>query len=300
MTQPTLPTRFAEAAPRLGIRLYGAIPHAIRTQDFAGSNAESALPAVVPVAGEVLAGVVLDFDDGVMPISEQVSHDMWGVGVPEMLEAARANNRGRESDGVTVIGEGAYLITDEQLGASALLDPSTVAGMAVQGRQVFVAPGSGVVIVAGSDDVASLRVAAELADRVAQQGEGLVSPVPLVAGDDGLEVFEWPSDAELQRLVGRVARVFRSAWYRQQSVLFKESKAFVAKADVFEKDGRAVLVATWTRGVETLLPVVDDVLIVGDAGVEGAVPFQEFVTRAQARQMGVQPERYRVAASARP
>lgn len=298
MTQPQMPASFADARADLGVRLYGAIPHAIRAREFRGIGAASALPAVVPIAGEVLAGIVLDFADGVMPISDEVANDMWGVGIDELLEAARENGRGRESDGITVVADSVYLVSDEQLAAGLLLDPAMLSAFEVRGSHVVLAPGSGVVLIAGSDDRASLAIMLELAGRVAENGEGLVSAVPLVATGSGFEVFEWPAEPTLRPLIDRAERLFRSAWYTQQKPLLEDDPAFVAKADVFEKDDQTVLIATWTRGVETLLPVVDDVMIVGDEGVERAIPFVQFIERPGVTDTDLEPKRYRVAATA--
>ena len=298
MSVPAIPTTLEAARSQLRLRLYGSVFQALRTVELRSEGAAEGLPGLLTIGGDVLAGAVVDVGEGVVPVSEQLAAD-WRTDVATVVTAALENGLGRDTTGVAVVGGSTYLISDEQLGASLAVRPSMLAGFPVDGAPVLLAPGRGVVVVTGSDDLEGLRSAAKVANEIAETPEGLVTSVPLVLRSEGWEVLEWPADPELAPLVGLMSRRFAAAAYGYQANLLSGGSADPSAAQLFKApDGAAVLVASWTRGQETLLPVVDDVVVVSEDGGARRVPFAQVAGAPGVTPTDLVPQRYHVRADA--
>lgn len=298
MSGPNIPTSLEAARSQLQLRLYGRVFHAVRAAELEAKGAAEALPGTFSIAGDVLISAAVDVGEGLVPVTLQQAAD-WGVDLRGVVDAALQNGLGRESAGVEARLPGTYVVTDEQLGASLIVHPSMLSGFAVKGAPVLLAPGRGVVIVTGSDDLEGLQTAAQVADEIAGTPEGLVTAVPLVLREDWWEVFDWPADPALLAVVGRLSRRLAAAGYGYQASLFGDASAYPASAQLFQApDGRVVLVASWTQGQETLLPVVDDVVVVSDDGNARRVPFAQVVDAPGVTLTGLVPQRYHVRADA--
>jgi hypothetical protein len=294
MSAPSIPTSLETARPQLRLRLYGRVFHAVRAAELEAKGAAEALPGTLAIAGDVLVSAAVDIGEGVVPVTQQQAAD-WGVGLRDVVDAALQNGFGRDSAGVQARRPGTYVVTDEQLGASLTVRPSMLGGFPVKGAPVLLAPGRGAVIVTGSDDPEGLQAAVQIADEIAGSPEGLVTAVPLVLRSDWWEVFDWPAEPALLALTARLSRRFAAAAYAYQATLFAEASAYPASAKLFQApDGRVVLVASWTRGQETLLPVVDDVVVVSEDGTARKLPFAQVVEAPGVTPTDLVPQRYHV------
>jgi len=298
MSVANFPPSLEAARPQLQLRLYGKVFHAVRAAELRAKGAAEALPGTLAIAGDVLISAAVDVGEGLVPVTEQQAAD-WGADLRDVVDAALQNGLGRETAGVEVRRPGTYVVTDEQLGASLAARPSMLSGFQVTGAPVLLAPGRGVVIVTGSDDLEGLQAAVGVADEIAGTSEGLVTAVPLVLRSDWWEVFDWPAEPALLALVGRLSRRFAAAAYGYQASLLGEGSAYPASAQLFQApDGRVVLVASWTQGQETLLPVVDDVVVVAADGTARRLPFAQAVEAPGVTATGLVPQRYHVRADA--
>ncbi len=295
-TPPQIPATLEEAKGQLGLRLYGFVGEQIRAQELAAMGIEGAGPATVPVGGEVSVGAVLDAGEQVVPINEGLARDQWGSDAQQVIAAAVEASRGYQTNNVALVQPGTYAITDERFGAYCLLEPTALQAFDVNGAPVAIAPGRGVVLITGSQDQEGLIAAAGAAAQVAESGEGLVSWLPLTHTGQGWVPFEIPADEATQQAFGHTARIINSGHYARQREVLAEGQAFPASAQVFQREGWTIMVGTWSRGVETLLPVVDDVAISSDDGDIQLMPFGEFVALAGVTETPMVPKRYHVPA----
>ncbi len=293
-----LPRSFEDAAPKISARLYGEFFHQFRAQRLRAGGRSDAIPTVIPVVDDIVAAVVYDTGRQVIPLTEHLVVDTWSRDIDAVMASATANNRGRETTGVVAAGPGTFVITDEQLAASVLLDATVSDGFPVQGDPVVIAPRADLVVVTGTGDIEAQRRAAAVVDRAIDLDESLVSVTPFVLRGGEWHRYAWPEDPTLDAITGRTERRVLAGWYQQQGDLLRSGRAFPAAATLLEREGETLLNATWNRGVETLLPRTDTVGIIGPDGVEEVVPFEDFLERSGARLTDLRPVRYFVPADA--
>ena len=301
MTDPQLPETLAEAAPRLGLRVYGASTLGVRRSALEAAGVPQAMPAVRHVAGDVSVGAEYELDDGrVVPLSDQ-NLATWGVGLDEVLDAARERLSDGEITGISALGEGVYLIENELLVAAALLAPELVSGLPVTGDLTLLPAAGPVAVCTGSEHAAGLGAALNIVDQLSEAEVTIETASPLVLRDSAWEPFDVAAaHPELARAVALAKRLAAVDAYGAQAGVLADD-AFIAKAKLFTKpDGDAVMVATWTDGVETLLPQTDEVLVVRGENDVTPYPFAEFLERAgsSAVRGDTVPVRYRVSADA--
>lgn len=301
MTDPQLPETLADAGPRLGLRVYGASTLGVRRSALEAAGVPQAMPAVRHIAGEVSVGAEYELEDGrVVPLSDQ-NLARWGASLDDVFEAARGRLAGGEVAGISALGEGIYLIENELLVAAAFLAPELVADFPVTGELTLLAAAGQVAVCAGSEDATGLAAGLNVVDQLAEANVTIETARPLVLRGTEWQAFDVAeAHPALGRAVALATRVAATdAYGAQASVLTGD--AFIAKAKLFTKpDGDAVTVATWTDGVETLLPQTDEVLVVRGENDVTPYLFAEFLERAGSSAMRIDtvPVRYRVAADA--
>lgn len=301
MNAPELPATFDQAAPHLALRTYGAANLGIRRTMLDAAGASSGAPAVAPVAGELSVGVDFELEDGrVVPLSE-ANLAAWGVGVDAAITAARARLAGTDVEGLRALAEGTYLIQNEQFLAAALVHPAMVAGFPVSGEATLLAASAVGGLLTGSEDRTGLAAAYELADQMFEADVLIETTTPLQLRDGEWQAADVPTaHPDLGDAAALVSRKVRAQAYQQQADVLSDD-AHIAKAKLFAKpEGGAVLVATWTAGVETLLPEVDDVLVVRGENDVTPYPFATFLAHAGAAATPTDtvPARYRISATA--
>lgn len=294
MLAPTLPHRFEHVRPTLRLRLFGSIPLALgetRMRELCGGLAMADTPAVT-IAGELLVGVVCEREGGSVPIPAEAAQRTWGVGFGDLLAEAVDNSPAPQPGSVTAIRPGAYAISDGEFAARLLVDPSAISAFPILGDPVLLAPAEGLVVLTGSADRAGLHAIATALNEAPYSGAALVSDVPLVQRGAGWETFRWPDDPDLQTVLAWTQRRYAAAWYTAQAPLLSSGPARPAPAEVFTKNGGPVLVTTAYRGVETLLPNADEVMIADHTGVVAVVPFTALVRLPGVTRTGLHPCRF--------
>ena len=269
-----LPSTFDDARPLLTARAVGGVPLGLRAQRLALDGAVSAVDATVPVAADVRIGAILDLPQADVPVTDGMLRD-WGVSLEDVLSTAVA---GRAAVAPTVQQiDGAHLVSSMPFAAYALREPDAVAGLVAGRTPVILVPVVGAVVVAAAEDPAGLAVAARIAERVLQSDEHAVSVTPLVRSGSSWVPFTWPAEAAEE------AAALRRRWDVQQYAVQRpllqahydrtEQQYLVAEAALAgTPEGGTTTYTTLTEGVQTVLPWVEQVVLVRETGAATRVP----------------------------
>lgn len=245
-------------------------------------------------------GVAYDSAASLMEVSaDQLGS--WKVSLDEALEAAINNLAVRSTEPFVKVSPGLYKAPwTDAYGASRIALPGLFRKLGVKGDPVALALNRDLLYVAGADDPAALAALVEAAKQPGAT-ERPISLAPIVLRGERWEPFTLlPSCAELQR-------VALASDYAEQAAFLK-AQAKAEKRDVFvatctaarRPDGTAITFATWTKGVPTLLPQVDVVLMVDidlpqDQQLVVAAPWPAFAAHVKGLQaQGLDPERFQV------
>jgi hypothetical protein len=177
------------------------------------------------------------------------------------------------------------------------------AGLQVKGELIAVVPDRDTFFLADSDDLQTVASLARLAQRQLEAGERIITALPFVLREGRWQVYELPEAA--RSLFSNVALQFRAKnWSHFKEVLEKNLRnrgqdIFVATLTVREEPNVDLQhsMAVWSKGVDTILPVVDRVHFYEDDLQTTRVAAWADVVRAMGTTMlqeGGLPERYRV------
>lgn len=274
---PDLPPTFEQARPLLTARPLGRTPLGLTAWRLAAGGAQTAADAARPIAADLLVGAILDLPEVDVPVTEGMLRD-WGVSLDDVIAAATAN-RSSVQPRVQPI-EGAYLVSSVPYAAYALQTPEAVATLVPGRTPVILVPTTGELVVAAAEDPAGLHVAVRVAERILQSDNRGVSVTPLVRDGSRWVPFEWPGS------VAPVVRVLRQRWdvaqYAAQRPLLQAHYAggqqdyAVAEAAMFAApDGTTVTSTTLVEGAPTVLPWVEEVVLVAESGAAQRVPMAE-------------------------
>lgn len=217
------------------------------------------------VVGEHLAlGIALDLPT---VLAETGKKDLarWGMKPAQAFTRARRNLLARSKKPFERLDRKvkAWLSPwRDNLDGARLALPQLLRGLDIAGDPVAVVPNRDALVVAGADDQDALAMLLIAARELGGEGRP-ISPMPVVLREDGWQAWAPPPDSPLRPLhsaatIGYLAQ----AYHEQQERLFLDTDSqgempFVANVMALNlEDGPATL-ATWTRGVDTLLPEVD-------------------------------------------
>ncbi|WP_194421442.1 hypothetical protein [Microbacterium abyssi] len=222
---------------------------------------DDAHPRVEYIGGELFVG--LDETDVAVTRGQA---EAWTRPFREVLaeSASAAGPLPEPADGV-------ILVEDEALAAAVLIDPvARLAAAQVEGDPVVFVLSRARLAIVGADDESGVARVLDLAEELYEAGGALVSAHPITLSDGAWAPFPWRERfASLTLRFERVLRLFSVRAYEAQT-------AALARPDVRYIDpkirvldtGVTTTFATWPRGVASLLPVVDNV-IVADASSDG-------------------------------
>ncbi|GAA2935579.1 hypothetical protein GCM10010458_19190 [Microbacterium luteolum] len=164
--------------------------------------------------------------------------------------------------------EGLVVIEDEATASAVLIDPSRLAGARIAGAPVvFGLARDRFAIVGADDEPAAVRVL-DLAEELYDAGTPLVSAHPIVLTDDGWAPFPWRQGfPALEMRFERVLRLFSVRAYEAQTAALQRPDVRYIDPKIRVLDtGVTTTFAAWPKGVASLLPVVDNVIIADSSG----------------------------------
>lgn len=251
-------------------------------------------------------GCAYDTETSLMEISaDQLAG--WKVSLDEALEAATNNLAVRSTEPFLKVSPGLFKAPwTDAYAASRLALPGLFRKIGVKGDPVALALNRDLLYVAGADDPVGLAALLEAAKQPGAS-ERPISLAPIVLRGERWEPFAPPAGHPLSNACAELLRVATAADYAEQAAFLK-ADAKARKQDVFvasctaarRPDGSSMIYATWTKGVPTLLPQVDLVLLIDidlpeDQQMQAAVPWATLVEHVKGLQpQGLDPERYHV------
>lgn len=196
-----------------------------------------------------------------------------------------------------------YVLNDDSFIASRFVNPRMFDEIAIKGELVAVIPDRDTFFVADSADLQTVACLALLAKQQLEDGERVITAQPFVLREGNWQVYEPPE--AIRSVFSNVALQFRASnWADFKSALEKElmhrgHDIFVASLTVREEPGIEIhhSMAVWSKGVDTILPVVDRVYFHDDdldaTRVAVWANVAQVMSTAMRREAGL-PERYRV------
>jgi hypothetical protein len=230
----------------------------------------------------------------------------WGVTEAQAFDAARANLRALASDVTSANPPSVVRFVDDgdAYFVSRLLLDGWLAGLepVVGGRPVAFAPDNNTLIVAalGDDGLPALL---ELVEKEYREAVRSVSPYPYTVDDRGAVVpYSVPDGHPLRASLSRAAGILAGEEYASQAHWLEAeherdgTDIFVAQLMVVGRpDGRVFTAATWSRGVDTLLPKADFVAFHEDGAGVFQVPWSVVEREVDLEAApGLDPPRYRL------
>jgi Uncharacterized protein conserved in bacteria len=203
----------------------------------------------------------------------------WGITLEEGLAIAHDNLRDATPDRFAEVAPGVFRgAWQDAYDTSRVLLPDVLERVPVKGRPVFMLPTRDCLLVVGDRDEAAMAAMLELSVEAATHGR-CISALAYTYDERRIVPFALPQPEHLRRQ-GDLRRMMDASSYSLQKELLDKVHAaeqldvFVASYRVYgESDGgQQFSLATWTEGVDTLLPKADRIAFVapkeeGDADV---------------------------------
>lgn len=273
----------------------------INHNDFPDSKESAFVFEHLP--GDVIACCIEEGDQGLRFV-KQDDLAKWGIDASTALSDAKANVCALPytiSDPMPA----RYILNDDSFIASRFVNPRMFDGLPLVGEWVAVIPDRDTFFVVDSANSEAVEGLARLAMQQLKAGERIISGLPFVLRAGHWEIYEAPEPA--RSLFSNVALQFRAKyWADYKGDLEKDLRnrgldIFVASLMVREEAGvdAHYCMAVWTKGVNTILPVVDRVFFNDDVRKAIRVAMWPEVVRIMGAEMHREPElpeRYRVTA----
>lgn len=152
--------------------------------------------------------------------------------------------------------------------SSRVLVPGLFAGLAIAGDPVIAIPNRLTLLVTGSNNVDAIRRLLQTAEEITRTQPRAQNPAPLVLRDGILGDFRVETDSPVFNDVERAHRIAALQYYEEQKgrleeLYQKEGKDYFVGSYTLTRlpDGTYRSYAAWTKGVPTLLPIVDEILL---------------------------------------
>lgn len=204
----------------------------------------------------------------------QATLAQWGVTFEQALAVAMDNLRERTPHSFVALGDGLMMGEwHDAYDSSRLLLPDLLYRACAGGEPLVMIPTRGRFLLASSHNVAGQLAMVALADQLMQDEGRHVSPA-MYGVRHGRIVACQPTDGAVAAALARLQTMIRAHHYGEQKQEWDElndsigEDVFVATCMLFQpKESEGVVsLATWTRGVDTLLPRTDIVaMVVPDA-----------------------------------
>jgi hypothetical protein len=278
------PARFADAVALLRLQPVGPIPLADRRRLGQLHGDLGAADAVIPITADYHVGAILDLPDVDVPVSG-TRVELWGTTIGEVLAAAY-DNAGLERVRLFEH-DGAVVLESRAMAASLLLSgpghviPGTHPELARWGEltPVILIVDDATCLVGYAEDPSSIESVARVAEEALSTTMRPVSVTPLMAQGDRWVPYSWPAHAA--SAVHQLHRRWDFVRYersRDAIVKWMEDRGEFPvvqrlKVGAGNDDGVYRSHVPWVEGIDNLLPITDDVVLVTNKGVRTMVPF---------------------------
>ena len=273
-----LPEDFEDAKPHLRPKIWARATFAMMKlrQQFEGGDIPD--PPLYPLGSHLYSTLVFDTEHAMRTLTVEELDD-WGVTYYEALEIA-CQNLDESTLATARIGERFYSsATGDNYDSSRVLLTDRIRSFDVEGDHIAIVPQRDALFIAGSADETSLKILFELTEKTASEDVRPLSPLPLRLDDDG-EWVDWipPRNHTLRQKYDDLELNFLGSLYAEQKQLLdamaedmiEEDPAFNASFSALEEKDTERLrsYCVWGRGVDSLLPRTQLILLVGDDGME--------------------------------
>jgi hypothetical protein len=301
---PQAPKSLEEARPKLLAAFYNL--HGLDVRRIAAGSADPGIAtrSLVPFTNELGIGVVMDTETS-MILVDDATLTQWGCTPQQALDVALANLKKRSPPKFTEISPGLFQSKyGDDYDAPRLLLPELIAQLPIKGAPLAMVPNRRCLLVAGDQDYNAVAAMVGAAARALQEPRPLGSE--MLAYSQGKWLGIQPDGPIGKGLRNLRIQVRAQDYKAQQGVLDQACKA--ANLDIFvatyqlgaSKENDVFGYCTLTRGVPTLLPKTDAVVLIEDPRAQPVqskvVPWAEF-EREAGHLLAAQPyslPRYRV------
>lgn len=245
-------------------------------------------------------GVAYDSEASLMEVAaDQLA--TWKVSLDEALEAAVNNLAVRSTEPFVQVSPGLYKAPwTDAYAASRLALPGLFRKIGVKGDPVALALNRDLLYVAGAGDPPALAALFAAAKQPAAR-ERSISYAPVVLRGERWEPFTGTPECAELNTVALAADYSEQASFLKAQAAAEKRDVFVAASTVARRpDGTVISYATWTKGVPTMLPQVDLVLMMDidvpeDKQLVAAVPWTLFTQHVKdIKPLGLDPERWQL------
>ncbi|MGB3127624.1 MAG: DUF1444 family protein [Pseudomonas sp.] len=202
----------------------------------------------------------------------------WGVTMNEAVAISIENLRDTTHKAFGEIIPGLYAAEwADGYDSSRVLLPDVLQRAPVKGRPVFMIPSRDVLMVTGDKDEQGIRQMVELGFKALERGRAVSTDIYTY---DGRDIVPFHTDDETvnNRLATLEHLLLQGSYSNQKALLDKVNletsvDVFVASYLLYElsdQNGKTVSMSAWTKGVPTLLPKSDRIVLVEP--VEGGEP----------------------------
>lgn len=277
------PRSLDEARSRLLLRVYGAEQSGVDQLEATLTGVADSLPALERITPDLSVGAVVDVSEGYLKVSPDMLRS-WGCTLQDLIQASSDRTRDHEFSG-SRLGDGTMLVQDDLYAGAVWVLPQLASSLPVAGVPIAWALGRGRTLVTGSDDPKGMMIAAATIQELLQGGERVESVTPHRLTDLGWEPIGWaPTPEHTGELV---QRLHKSQVYDRQSeplgALLRSRGRDVRISEyavVRKPDGHPWSVANWTQESPTVLPVVDEIILVRLDGASVGVPWADLFDQA--------------------
>jgi hypothetical protein len=311
-SQLALPKDYATAKTRLLPIIRNVLDEGLaQLHTFPGDNGDTQRGPVLAsrlLCADLMTGLGYDSDLSIQRIAQTVLAD-WGVTFEQALEDAINNLRDQTTDKWHQLGEGTYASAwEDHYDLSRVLLRDCLYRLPLAGEPVVLLPTRTTLLVTGSNNLAGQRLLLDTALEVMQQQSRRVSMHMLRYDGDHWQTYDPGGET------GAKLAAIRQEWladdYAQQKQLLDQlhektgDDVYVAAfSRMTRKDSdETSSFATWSKGVDTLIPECDLVVLLelaeGGSGIKAkaVLPWKEAyaLVGSLMERTDMMPARYRV------
>ncbi len=218
----------------------------------------------VPIGEHLCLGVVHDTEDSMRSIN-QSQLDEWGVGLYQALEDAR-HNLNNATENYAALGDHVLChLSGDGYDSSRILLTELIRSRNFTGPAVAIVPDRSSALIADSQDEAALDAIFSVAEKVRENPDRPLSPLPIMLVDDEWVDWEPPKDHAIRGQFETLRLYFLGGLYNDQQAFLNSlfeadsSAPFVASFSARQKEGTEEVksYSLITEGIDSLLPRTD-------------------------------------------